>query len=143
MKDLPNSVVYRGRRYFRNGIKTWYEPCSVVKHTAKFIVVQSEAFPGSPLYPGGEFYLNRSALTKDGFAYHSRHGEYFYLEQPELGDLFPSMSVLGMKSAAKYDAEARGWNVENISTLSKEQLRAFIMAEAYGYSLDEALMREF
>ena len=85
---------------FMNGIKrhglpsgegwnVWYEPCPVVKTTAMEIVVTSQDMPPEimELYPdfykGGKFHINKAKLQQSGRAYHSRHGEYFYIDVPD------------------------------------------------------------
>ncbi len=79
-----------------DGWHTFYEPCPVVKITAMEIIVVSKDMPselleaysvfskGKPkLYDGGRFNINKPKLQRDGKAYHSRHGEYFYIDVPE------------------------------------------------------------
>ena len=39
------------------------------------------AFPD--FYAGGTFHVSKAKLQREGKAYHSRHGEYFYLNAPE------------------------------------------------------------
>lgn len=76
-------------------IKVYYEPCPVVKIRSLTIAVQSqdmppeiqEAFPD--FYAGGTFYVNRVNLQREGKSYHSRHGEYFYLNAPESAIALP------------------------------------------------------
>ena len=69
--------------------KIFYEPCSVIKSTTLELVCTSqnmspeilEAFPD--FYAGGTFHVIKAKLQREGKAYHSRHGEYFYLNAPE------------------------------------------------------------
>jgi len=72
-----------------DGWNVWYEPCPVVKTTAMEIIVISKDMPPEimELYPdfykGGKFHINKAKLQQSGRAYHSRHGEYFYIEVPD------------------------------------------------------------
>ena len=109
MQNEPR-VLYRARRYFRHKYCTWYEQCPVMKITSKYITVDSGDFPGSPLYKGGRFQVNRGQIEETGKAYHSRHGEYFHLEKPELGDLFPSKDLIEMPDAVTAEAQQIGWD---------------------------------
>ena len=106
-------ILYRGRVYFLHGThrQTWYEACKVIKRTKKFVVVDSGDFPESPLYRGGRFSVNAEQLQKDGKAYHSRHGEYFYLEKPETGALFPSKELLATPDWVMLEAKSMGWDI--------------------------------
>jgi hypothetical protein len=53
------------------------------------IVVTSQDMPPEimELYPdfykGGTFHINKAKLQQSGRAYHSRHGEYFYIAVPD------------------------------------------------------------
>ena len=68
--------------------KIFYEPCPVIKITTLEVVCTSqnmspeilEAFPD--FYAGGTFHVSKAKLQRDGKAYHSRHGEYCYLNAP-------------------------------------------------------------
>ncbi len=102
------TILYRARRYntgnrglslsFKYHVlggatpDTWltlYEPCPVVKTTAMEVVVTSQDMPPEimELYPdfykGGKFHINKAKLQQSGRAYHSRHGEYFYIAVPD------------------------------------------------------------
>lgn len=132
----PKGFLYRARRYSVNGRWfTWYEACPVIRHSSKRIVVVSQDFPNSKLYPGGEFQIDRHSIVTTGKAYHSRHGEYFYLDKPEQGDLFPSQDVVSTASALELEAKAIGWDLQN---LSDEQLEAYVFAIKNGVSLTRA-----
>jgi hypothetical protein len=89
--DMPIESVLEGVAQSQDGWKTYYEPCPVIKRTAKFITVKSETIPNSPFYAGGDFRLSIEDLQRDGKVYHSRHGEYFYLNPPTVSEpWFPS-----------------------------------------------------
>jgi len=136
MQEFEQTVLYRERRYSVNGRWfSWYEPCPILKHSPKFITVISQTFAGSSLYPGGTFKLRRSSLIATGKCYHSRHGEYFFLTQPEQGALFPSDDVLTVKPAIELEAKALGWNLQALTTL---QLQAYIFAIKTGCTLSQA-----
>jgi hypothetical protein len=72
-----------------DGWNVWYEPCPVVKTTAMEVIVVSQDMPSEimELYPdfykGGKFHINKAKLQQSGRAYHSRHGEYFYISAPD------------------------------------------------------------
>lgn len=119
------SKVYRERRFWKNGWQCWYEECPVIRHTNKFVVVHSETYPDTPLYPGGEFSLNRQKLIQDGKSYHSRHGEYFYLEKPSQGFLFPSKDVMESPDPLITELKSLGWEQYN---LTDEQLHIYATA---------------
>ena len=105
-------IIYRGRAYSLHGKhQVWYEPCKVVKRTKKFVIVESGDFPDSPLYRGGMFYVNAEQLHNKGKAYHSRHGEYFYVQKPEVGALFPSKEILATPDWVTLEAKAMGWDI--------------------------------
>jgi hypothetical protein len=101
------------------------------------IKIVSQTFPDSPLYPGGTFNLDRMALTNHGKCYHSRHGEYFYLEKPEQGALFPSADIFGMPSALDQEAKALGWDLK---ALDDRQFAAYVLALQTGLLLNTALL---
>jgi|GEM_PF-5498218 len=77
--------------------KIFYEPCPVIKSTALELVCTSqnmspeilEAFPD--FYAGGTFHVSKAKLQREGKAYHSRHGEYFYLNAPEEAIALPEV----------------------------------------------------
>lgn len=79
----------RGHQFSGRIEKTFYEPCEVIKTTAMEIICISneippeiiEAFPD--FYSGGKFHINKARMQQEGFAYHSRHGEFFHLIDPE------------------------------------------------------------
>jgi len=83
------------RLHWNEGWCTFYEPCPVIKTTALEIVVVSQDLPTEVLeqFPdfcsGGKFHVNKAKLQQDGKAYHSRHGEYFYLNAPETAIALP------------------------------------------------------
>lgn len=109
--------LYRGRCYYREGYCTWYEPCPIVRQSKLYITVQSRTFTkdidcGYQLYRGGEFSVNAQSICEDGKAYHSRHGEYFYLHLPEKRDPFPSIDLIAMESATTMIARQLGWQGE-------------------------------
>jgi hypothetical protein len=107
--DLTIKILYRARCYFNHKYCTWYESCPVTRITSKFITVTSGDYPNSPLYKGGTFNVNRASIESTGMAYHSRHGEYFYLTPPEIGDLFPSKDVMSMPDVISLEAQQMGW----------------------------------
>jgi hypothetical protein len=113
------TILYRARRYntgnrglslsFKYHVlggatpDTWltlYEPCPVVKTTAMEVVVTSQDMPPEimELYPdfykGGKFHINKAKLQRDGRAYHSRHGEYFYIDVPDSAIALPESKEL-------------------------------------------------
>jgi hypothetical protein len=90
-RKMTFESVMDGITQSQDGWKTYYEPCPVIKRTAKFITVKSETIPNSPFYAGGDFRLSIEDLHRDGKVYHSRHGEYFYLNPPTVSEpWFPS-----------------------------------------------------
>jgi hypothetical protein len=100
----------------------------VTKITTKYIVVKSQDFPKSPLYAGGCFNVNRKQIEEKGKAYHSRHGEYFYLSQPDVGDLFPSEQILLMPDAVTTEAIQLGWNTEPLWEMNEWQKDCYLYA---------------
>jgi len=104
--------IYRERRYSLHGQwKAWFEACPVLKATPKRVTISSENYPQTPLYPGGQFTLNAVKLTNEGKVYHTRHGEYFYLEPPRMGDLFPSQDILNAPDFVTCEAQLIGWDI--------------------------------
>lgn len=104
-------IIYRARIYsLHYQRQTWYEPCKVLKRTKKFFIVESGDFPDTGMYRGGIFHVNAEQLLKEGKAYHSRHGEYFYLEKPETGALFPSKDLLATPDWTTLEAQSLGWD---------------------------------
>ena len=102
-KDIPSEFKHE----FINGIKhhglpdgegwnVFYEPCPVIKTTALEVVVQSRSFPSDVpfLCDGGKFNVNKTKLQRDGKAYHSRHGEYFYIAVPDSAIALPQSRQL-------------------------------------------------
>lgn len=77
------------------GWNVWYEPCPVVRTTAMEVIVVSQDMPETiedafpDFYAGGKFNINKPKLQRDGKAYHSRHGEYFYINAPESAIALP------------------------------------------------------
>lgn len=114
-------ALYRARRYYRDRWCVWYEPCPILKLTARYIVVESADYPDSPLYKGGQFSVNRKQIEDNGKAYHSRHGEDFYLTPPSLGDLFPSKEIMATPDAVTMEAIQLGWNVEPLWGMNEWQ----------------------
>jgi len=106
-KDIPSQFVIEFMDGINNyglpkgeGWNVWYEPCPVVKTTCMTIVVESKPAPNellqslfasrkSSFYVGGKFAVNKADLQRYGKAYHSRHGEYFYLNAPETAIALP------------------------------------------------------
>ena len=80
--------------------RMFYEPCVVVKTTAMEVIVISQDMPSAimELYPdfnrGGRFNINKPKLQRDGRAYHSRHGEYFYIDVPDSAIALPESKEL-------------------------------------------------
>lgn len=79
----------------KEGWNVWYELCPVIKVTALTVVVFSRPVPDellsglfvgrkSSFYSGGKFAVDKPELQRDGKAYHSRHGEYFYIAVPNV-----------------------------------------------------------
>lgn len=102
-KDIPSEFKHE----FINGIKhhglpdgegwnVFYEPCPVIKITPMEVVVQSRLFPSDVpfLCDGGKFNVNKTKLQRDGKAYHSRHGEYFYIAVPDSAITLPQSRQL-------------------------------------------------
>jgi hypothetical protein len=83
-----------------DGWNVWYEPCPVVKTTAMEIIVISKDMPPEimelypDLYKGGKFHVNKAKLQQSGRAYHSRHGEYFYIAVPDSAIALPESKEL-------------------------------------------------
>ncbi len=83
-KHINYDYVWRGRRYWTMepkegehiGWNTWFEPYKVIKVTAKRIVA-------SLVFIDETVYLDRAKIESRGKFYHSKFGEYFYLEKPE------------------------------------------------------------
>jgi len=113
------TILYRARRYntgnrglslsFKYHVlggatpDTWltlYEPCPVVKTTAMEVIVVSQNIPLDILelfpdfYKGGKFHINKAKLQQSGRAYHSRHGEYFYIAVPDSAIALPESKEL-------------------------------------------------
>jgi hypothetical protein len=80
--------------------RIFYEPCVVVKTTAMEVIVISQTMPYeiTKLYPdfnrGGKFNINKPKLQQSGRAYHSRHGEYFYIAVPDSAIALPESKEL-------------------------------------------------
>lgn len=76
--------IWHGRRFWKTdpepgehrGWNTRFEPCWVLKKTARRIQVLSPSF--------GKLWLNRLELERDGRVYHSRPHEYFYANRPAI-----------------------------------------------------------
>jgi len=102
--------VFRARHYWFHGDRVWFEECPVVHETDMFITVRSASFY-TIQYPGGDFRLSERNIKKFGKLYHSRHGEYFYLDKPRLGDLFPSKELLDSPDFVMQEAAALGWDI--------------------------------
>jgi hypothetical protein len=102
--------VCRARRYWFHGDRVWFEECPVVHETKSFVTVRSATYP-TIQYPGGDFRLDKENLLSSGQKYHSRHGEYFHLVKPRLGDLFPSRELLDSPDFVMQEAAALGWDV--------------------------------
>ncbi len=102
-RDIPSEFVIEFAKLQlpdTEGWQTYYEPCPVVKVKPMTIVVRSmdmppeilEAFPD--FHAGGEFHVNKPELQRDGKAYHSRHGEYFYIAVPDTAIALPQSKRL-------------------------------------------------
>lgn len=102
--------VFRERHYWFHGDRIWFEECPVIAETALYITVRSQTFD-TIQYPGGDFRLDKENLLRSGKKYHSRHGEWFHLEKPRLGDLFPSKELLQTPDFLMQEAAALGWDV--------------------------------
>jgi hypothetical protein len=104
-------TVYRDRRYtYASQWCSWFEPCPVIHETERFITVRSQTYE-TIAYPGGDFRLDKENLLRSGKKYHSRHGEWFYLEKPRQGDLFPSKELLETADFVLQEAAAIGWDI--------------------------------
>jgi hypothetical protein len=104
-------TVYRDRQYtYADQWCSWFEPCPVVHETERFITVRSQTYE-TIAYPGGNFRLDKGNLLRSGKKYHSRHGEWFYLERPRQGDLFPSKELLETADFVLQEAAAIGWDI--------------------------------
>jgi hypothetical protein len=49
-----------------------------------------------------------------GKAYHPKHGEWFYLENPKQGDLFLSKDVITATPAVEIEAKSMDWDLHNL-----------------------------
>lgn len=113
MLKISYNVLYRERRYSCKGTwYSWFEPCPVVHETPKYVVVKSINYPESPLYPGGEFHVNKKQLQEKGKAYHSRHREYFFVAPLNVGNLPFNQDVLETPDLVTLEAKAMGWNTD-------------------------------
>jgi hypothetical protein len=108
--SLPYQHIYFGDTAFsllnfigKSVSNTWltlYEPCPVVKTTAMEVIVVSQNIPLDILelfpdfYKGGKFHINKAKLQQSGRAYHSRHGEYFYIDVPDSAIALPESKEL-------------------------------------------------
>ncbi|HEY9657629.1 MAG TPA: hypothetical protein V6C65_04130 [Allocoleopsis sp.] len=92
------------------------------------VVVKSETY-STLQYPGGEFRLSIPVLTRQGYHWHSRHGEYFWLKPPTLGDLFPTLQVLEMPPAIDYEAQDLGWDLEKRISWHEWQQQCYLLAK--------------
>jgi hypothetical protein len=120
--------VYRGRHYWFHGDRVWFEECPVVHETNMFITVRSLTYP-TIQYPGGDFRLSERNIKKFGKLYHSRHGEYFYLGKPRLGDLFPSKELLDSPDFVTQEAAALGWDISKpLHEWAEEDKACYILA---------------
>jgi hypothetical protein len=102
--------VFRARHYWFHGDRVWFEECPVVHESDRFVTVRSVTYPAIR-YSGGDFRLDKENLLKSGKKYHSRHGEYFYLNKPRQGDLFPSKELLESPDFIMQEAASLGWDV--------------------------------
>lgn len=137
--------IYRGRCYYREGDRTWHEPCPIIKQSKIYITVMSQTFTkgtdcGYELYKGGEFSVNAKALCENGKAYHSRHGEYFYLHKPTQGDPFPSIDLMNTEDAVTMAARKLGWEGEP-RTWAEWQRMCWLAASFLKIDLREAIDR--
>ena len=136
-----SDIIYRCRRYsYHDGWKAWYEPCPVLKRSPKFVVIESQDFPESPLYRGGRFSLSRQSLEANGKAYHSRHGEWFFLEPQRDAFLFPSKDILETKDFTTLEAERIGWDCA-LGNWEEWQVRCWLCAKSLNIPLREAIDR--
>jgi hypothetical protein len=84
--------------------RIFYEPCDVVKNTAMEVIVISKDMPSKimDLYPdfhkGGKFHINKAKLQRDGKALHTRHGDYFYIDVPDVAISLESKELLEVAS---------------------------------------------
>jgi hypothetical protein len=96
------SVLYRGRRYYVDGRwYVYYEPCKILGKTSRYIIVSSQDFEIPGFYRGGKFHVNRDELRRRGIAYHSRHGDNFYIKPLSDSSPLPSSAVIGGVSQPK------------------------------------------
>lgn len=138
--------LYRERHYSHNDrFCKWFERCPVVKKSLRFVTVRSQTY-STISYPGGDFRIPIESLLAAGYHHHTRHGERFWLEQPEQGDLFPTQQLLDTRSALDYEAIAMGWDMDRplheleewqrwcyfISAQSKQSLRMVVDRWKFG-----------
>jgi hypothetical protein len=120
--------VFRARQYWFNGACVWFEECPVVHETDRFITVRSITY-STIQYPGGDFRLSKQNLEKFNELYHSRHGEYFYLNKPRQGDLFPSKELLESPDFIMQEAASLGWDVTTpLHEWSEEDKACWLLA---------------
>jgi hypothetical protein len=120
--------VFRARQYWFNGDRVWFEECPVVHESDRFVTVRSVTYP-TIRYPGGDFRLSKQNLEKFNELYHSRHGEYFYLNKPRQGDLFPSKELLESPDFIMQEAASLGWDVTTpLHEWSEEDKACWLLA---------------
>jgi hypothetical protein len=96
------SVLYRGRRYYVDGRwYVYYEPCKILGKTPRYVIVSSQDFDIPGFYKGGKFNVNRDELRRRGIAYHSRHGESFYIRPLSDSSPLPNSAVISGVSQPK------------------------------------------
>jgi hypothetical protein len=96
--DLDNiKFLYRGRRYSVSGCwHVYYEKCQVIERKPNYLTVVSQDMDVPGFYKGGKFRVKRDELQSNGKAYHSRHGEFFYIEPLSDSSPLPGSAVIGI-----------------------------------------------
>ncbi|HEY9610547.1 hypothetical protein [Allocoleopsis sp.] len=89
-------VLYRGRRYSVGGEwYVYYEKCHIVERKPNYVTVESKDFGISGFYKGGRFRIKCEEIQYWGKAYHSRHGDFFYLSPLSDSSPLPGSVVIG------------------------------------------------
>jgi len=96
--DLDDiKFLYRGRRYSASGWwHVYYEKCQVIERKPNYLTVVSQDMDIPGFYKGGKFRVKRDELQSEGKAYHSRHGEFFYITPLSDSSPLPGSAVIGI-----------------------------------------------
>lgn len=131
--------VFRARHYWFQGDRVWFEECPAIKETEQYVTVRSVTY-STIQYPGGDFRLKKKSLKDLGKRYHSRHGEYFYLNKPFQGDLFPSKELLESPDFILQEAAALGWDFSiPLHEWSEDDKACYLLAFASKILLKDAV----